>query len=73
MEPRKGFEFYQEAEKQRQDERLFLRWVHGYQTEMNFNEFKLKATRGGGGASKPGKQMTEAEIYEKVRGILRKE
>lgn len=72
MEPRRGFEFYQEAEKQRQDERLFLRWVNGYQTEMNFTEFKEKAL-GPAPAQRKGKPMSEAEIYEKVKNILRKE
>lgn len=71
MEPRKGFEFYQEAERQRQDERLFLRWVHGYQTEMSFSDFKKEA--GVAPPLRPGKPMTEGEIYAKVRDILRKE
>lgn len=72
MEPEKGYEFYQEAARQRQDERLFLRWVNGYQTEMNFQEFKEKAMV----AAAPmatGKQQTEEEILEKVRNILRRE
>ena len=72
MEPRRGFSFYQEAERQRQDERLFLRWVHGYQTEMNFQDFKQRAMASVAPET-TGKQMTEAEIYEKVGGILRKE
>lgn len=71
MEPRKGFEFYQEAAKQRQDERLFLRWVHGYQMEMSFSDFKKAA--GAAPPPRPGKTLTEEEIYAKVRNILRKE
>lgn len=72
MEPRRGFGFYQEAERQRQDERLFLRWVNGYQAEMNFQDFKQKAMVAAVPAT-VGKQMSEAEIYGKVRGILRRE
>lgn len=73
-----GIEFIFYAKKQLQDEQLFQRWIHGYQTEMTFKEFKDKLTS----ANKEEEAIPQTEeeaqeralaILEKVKGILGEE
>lgn len=73
MSPEKGYEFYLKALEKYQDERLFARWIHGYQTSMEFSEFKKKAAGTVRQAAVPHRELSEAETYEKVKNILRKE
>lgn len=47
------------------EERLYVRWVAGYQKEMNFMEFKQKL---GGDHAEDGLQVEE--ILRKVKGII---
>lgn len=75
MPPERGLEFYEEAKRQKQEERLYLRWVAGYQTYMSFAEFKSAANESAGvsthaGSSRPQKDLTETETLAKVKSIL---
>lgn len=75
MPPERGLEFYEEAKRQKQEERLYLRWVTGYQTYMSFAEFKSAANESAGvsthtGSRQPQKDLTEAETLAKVKEIL---
>lgn len=63
-----GILFFEKAVEEKQNERLYLRWIHGYQSQMSFDEFKRHLT-----IPREGKELTEAETYEKVREILRKD
>lgn len=72
MEPERGFRFYTKASKEKTDELLYMRWIHGYQSNMTFKAFKEEILGMSDGDEK-GEELTEKEIYEKVRGILRKD
>lgn len=73
MEPRQGLEFYNYAEYQRQEDKMYLRWIHGYQTVMSYPEFKSQANRNINTSNQLGNEKSEEEIYAKVKNILRKD
>lgn len=73
MEPERGVRLYVKAKNEKQDEMLFLRWVHGYQTSMTFMNFKEEIIGGAASAGRDENELSEKEIYEKVRDILRKD
>lgn len=71
MEPEKAFRIYNYALGRIQEERIFQRWIHGYQFSMEFEEFKRKAMGGAGEVALVQQKMqTEEEILEKVKGII---
>lgn len=75
MPPEKGLEFYEEAKRQRQEDKLYMRWVAGYQAYMSFAEFKRVASESAGTSmyTESGhcqRELTEAETLAKVKGIL---
>lgn len=65
MEPMRGWNQYASALNKQTEERLFTRWVNGYQMTMPFDEFKRKA-----GYGPKAEETTEADALEKVRRIL---
>ena len=48
------------------EEKLYMRWVAGYQLYMGFDEFKKEIFT----AQRPGDSRTAEEILEKVKGII---
>ncbi len=48
------------------EEKLYMRWVAGYQLYMGFDEFKKEIFT----AQRPGDNRTAEEILDKVRGII---
>ena len=65
-----GLEMMVTAQREAVEEKLFLRWVVSYQTQMTFDEFKKKTN-----ANFENKQMinddrSEEEIFAFVKDIL---
>lgn len=78
MEFDKGYEFFLFARKQIQEDKLFQRWIHGYQTEMSYQEFKNQITKSAKVEAEIPKSDEEAQdmalkALRKVRDILRKD
>lgn len=78
MEFDKGYEFFLFARKQIQEDKLFQRWIHGYQTEMSYQEFKNQITKSAKVEAETPKTDEEAQdmalkALRKVRDILRKD
>ncbi len=48
------------------DEKLYMRWIAGYQLYMGFDEFKKEIFT----AQRPGDGRTAEEILDKVKGII---
>lgn len=57
-----GIAMYIEAVNSQKDDRLFFRWVIGYQNSMSFDEFKNKLN--------PPQPEEPSVIHEKVKNIL---
>lgn len=55
------------AEKEKEDEKIFLRWVVGYEREMSYTEFRRKLFQSVGSKEK---ELTQEEIFSKVENIL---
>ena len=72
MEPERGARLYEKARNEKRDEMLYLRWIHGYQSSMTFKAFKEEVL-GGLSDGDDNNELSEQEIYEKVRDILRKD
>lgn len=60
-----GIEIMYEGLKQRQEDMIYLRWIHGYQS-IGFDEFKLNLIPK---EEKPDNRNKE-EIFDIVKGIL---
>ena len=71
MPPKRGYEFYVKGQQEVDNDRIFMRWINGYQQSMSFVDFKRQITGGETELSEPRKEQTEEEILEKVKGILR--
>ena len=69
-----GIEIINKAYEKENEEKIFQRWVFGYEKEMGYEEFKSKLT----GLAKikmdtpryVSEDITEKEILEKVKSIL---
>ena len=70
MTPERGFEFYVKGQQEVDNDRIFMRWINGYQHTMSFVDFKRQITGGATELSEPRKEQTEEEILEKVKSIL---
>ncbi len=64
MDHSDGFAIYNKAFDRKVEEKLFMRWVFGYQHAMGFDEFKARC--------KPVEQKSAEEVYDKVKGIMEK-
>lgn len=78
MEYEEGYEFVFFAINKIQEEKLFQRWIAGYQYEMSFDEFKSKARASASNNDNIPETEEEAqdiavEILGKVKDILRKD
>lgn len=65
-----GYEMLRYAWDADGEEKLFLRWVAGYQQHMGFEEFKREAVKGNGVADAPGKRQSADEILKGVKEII---
>lgn len=65
MSPVDGWNQYVYAVNTRTEEKLFTRWINGYQATTPFDEFKRLA-----GFGPRTENVTEAEALEKVRRVL---
>ena len=64
---------YLKSIEKEQEDKLFMRWVNGYQFKISFDEFKSELLKGKEPESgKSGKEQSELDIYMKVSDILRK-
>ena len=61
-----GYELAMCAQDAENEERLYTRWVVGYQKEMSFLEFKQKT----GGDNQPEDGEQTVEILSKVKEII---
>lgn len=66
MKFEEGVLFISKAYEVEQDEKLFTRWINGYQTEMTFKAFKDEAMKAG----RPVQEKSEEAILERVRRII---
>lgn len=78
MEFDKGYEFFLFARKQIQEDKLFQRWIHGYQTEMSYQDFKNQIIQNAKVEAETPKTDEEAQdmalrALKKVKEILRKD
>lgn len=60
-----GIEFLFFAEEEEAEEKIYMRWVIGYQSMIPFNEFKKML-----GHIKTEDKRTEKEILDEVKDIL---
>jgi len=64
-----GIEVINEARRKKLEEDLYQRWIiGGYEKEMKFSDFKKQLMDDA--PKHPSKDITEAEIFAKVRKIL---
>lgn len=67
MEFEEGIDLLKLARKEKEEEKIFLRWVVGYEKEMGYTDFKRKLFQSVGSREK---QLTQEEIFDKVETIL---
>lgn len=63
-----GYELMKYALDAEIEDKLFTRWINGYQQMMGFEEFKSKVSSG---VKNQNDTRTEDEIFDYVLGILR--
>jgi hypothetical protein len=62
-----GYEMFQYALNAEIEDKMFIRWINGYQQVMGFNEFKNQI---GADSRQVRDNRTADEILESVRGII---
>lgn len=72
MELDRGILFLRKAREKENEDKLFRRWISGYQDKVSFNEFKASVFEEAKKARKSENQSAE-DILEKVRKIINKE
>ena len=63
-----GIEIINKAYEKENDEKVYQRWIVGYEKEMSLKEFKTKLM--GVARADCSEDITENEILEKVKAIL---
>ena len=72
MELDRGILFLRKAREKENQDKLFRRWITGYQDKASFDEFKNSVFEEAKKARKSENQSAE-DILEKVRKIINKE
>ncbi len=72
MELDRGILFLRKAREKENEDKLFRRWISGYQDKVSFDEFKNSVFEEAKKARKSENQSAE-DILEKVRKIINKE